>query len=140
MTRSPDLRRNRSIADVVTSAIKPRPEAETGWVIVGETTDAPGFQNSWAWSGEPHAKPQFYMSEKDGEVRFRGHATGGLSGTVVFTLPKQYRPEKVERFNSAGTDGTRAVVEVQPDGDVLIYFSGASIQGNVNKAFAIALG
>jgi hypothetical protein len=154
MSGSPDLRRPRTLSGVVgRNVLAPRKKAETGWQEVGKDYrdgasaviySAPAFENSWT-HGDPDedsfSKVQFYLSD-DGEVRIKGVADGGDSGTVVFTLPEGYRPPKIERFEITATDYTRAVCEVWPDGSVYIYYSEGDIGstgGAMSRAFSVAM-
>ncbi len=48
------------------------------------------FQNSWANEGSPFFDVQYRWGVSG--LEFRGHMSGGSSGTVAFTLPAAYRP------------------------------------------------
>lgn len=133
MPRSPDFKRNKSIPDLIADTRKPKLLPETGWyrVAITELFEGQGvggqyigstlnvFKNSWAnVVGATIAPASWYLSQF-GEVRFRGKITGGVEGTVVFTLPEEVRPEYAETFIVATDDGS-ATITVHENGEVIV--------------------
>jgi len=77
-------------------------DAEAACDVLGIPTDdihyiddvgEPAFQNGWANEGGAYEPCGFYK-DIDGFLHIFGRATGGLAGTVIFTLPVDYRPGK----------------------------------------------
>ena len=88
----------------VTNHRRGGPDAINGrWYYVGET-GAPAFENSWSNAGGSLGVLRYALN--DDELVITGAVTGGVSGTVVFTLPATHRPE--EDFYQTGvvTDGS----------------------------------
>lgn len=123
MARSPDLKINTTIPDLISDIRRPQLIPYTGWHDINESGDRfIPFQNSWENSGADGAAPAgFYLSE-DGEVRMRGKITGGLAETIVCTLPEEVCPEYVESFIVPVVGGGRAEIEVRPDGNVYVVY------------------
>lgn len=75
---------------------------DEGWIYVGTvavdgvddliTDDSPPFLNDWTNSLGDDA-PVSFRRTLNGWVHIRGGFTGGLDGTVIFTLPEGFRPE-----------------------------------------------
>lgn len=86
------------------------------WHLVGATGE-PGFLNSWANAGGSDSVAAFRISPF-GVVSLKGLVDTGSAGTVIFTLPTDYRPSETMRWPGGG-DGTYSRVQVQTDGDVL---------------------
>lgn len=70
------------------------------WVYIGtHPTDlfttfySPPWQNSWTHALGTYDRVAFRWDEHY-RLEFKGHATGGASGTVAFTLPANWRPDK----------------------------------------------
>jgi hypothetical protein len=96
MPKTPDFMQNKDFNDLIKK--KRRALPETGWNNVGPDEDhGVDFENSWANSGPSTIPASWYLSE-NGEVRLRGKITGGETGTTIFTLPEEVRPEFKERF------------------------------------------
>lgn len=80
------------------------------WHYVGGTGE-PAFQNSWTNTGGTYGALRF--GKNDDELVIHGNVTGGTSGTVVFTLPADHRPEEDWLSNDGVTiDGGLAQVSV----------------------------
>lgn len=93
------------------------------WIAVGTypgdagtVPESPPFQNGWGNVGSGNAALSFYV-DKWRRVHIRGAVQGGAMGSVIFTLPTEYRPESTERFIVAGDD-TFAIIQIDPNGDV----------------------
>lgn len=112
MPKSPDLRRNKTLGDLVSNTRKPKLLPETGWYRLAITELFEGqtaggqylgstlaiLENSWVGIGSTSAPPSFYLSE-DGETRFRGKVSGGAaSGEVMTVLPEEVRPQYAQTF------------------------------------------
>lgn len=121
MARTPNFKRNRTMADLISDTRKPKREADTAWYRVGIDQDYEiPFENSWdnaGGVGNPAA--QWYMDET-GEVKMMGLIDGGGVGDVVFTLPEENRPRFREVFTCAVEGGGSANVAVYPNGDVIV--------------------
>jgi hypothetical protein len=81
---------------------------------------APTLINSWAATGAPDVVPG-YMKDSLGFVHLRGSITGGVNGTVAFTLPTGYRPSATHQFAAQGWNGAAfgaAFFKVLSTGDV----------------------
>lgn len=97
-------------------------EVNTGWLAHGlwhnvDDPDEPAFQNSWANAGGGLA-PLRFRRTLDGSVEIQGSVTGGAPGTVIFTLPEEFRPDF--ELHQPGSDDTGAfmVIVVKANGDV----------------------
>lgn len=99
------------------------------WIYVGTvgvdgidnliTPDSPPFQNDWTQAGGGEQYLSFILRANTW-LHIRGVPTGGADETVVFTLPVECRPKKVEHFSSAGRDPGSAITwRVEPSGDVI---------------------
>ncbi len=85
--------------------------------------------NSWVSydSGTSYNIPGYYI-DPSGRVYLRGIAKNGTTtpGTVIFTLPVGYRPNKRTVFTTTGGVGPDPVrIDVEADGDV-IYVEGTA--------------
>ena len=87
--------------------------AEAGWQTAN-------LQNGWQHKTE-YGSVQFYKSV-DGIVRFRGVAKGGnvLKGTVVLTLPEDYRPKTQYYVFGMNDIFEAAALSIAKDGRVII--------------------
>lgn len=83
------------------------------------TDDSPPFKNDWTNSlGDD--SPVAFLRTLNGWVHLRGGFTGGLDGTVVFTLPAGFRPQYQQPMViPSGSLGHFATCIVQANGDVL---------------------
>jgi hypothetical protein len=99
MPRTPDFKNNKSLSDLLGAADKPHALPETGWWHVGNISEGHGidFQNSWVNIGSSSVPASWYLDE-NGEVKLRGHVSGGSANTVIFTLPEEVRPEYIETY------------------------------------------
>lgn len=94
------------------------------WIYVGTyPTDAgtlpesPPFQNGWMNKGSGFVPCRFKVN-KWRDVEIEGGIEGGAVGSVIFTLPEEYRPDGSLRF-VCSSDGTATThVQVDPNGDV----------------------
>ena len=133
--RSPDFKRNKSIADLISDTRKPKLLPETGWYRVAitslyEATSAGGqyygstvaiFKNSWQNSGGLTNAPVSWYLSQNGEVRFRGKIDGGVAPSLIFTLPEECRPQYAETFILAVDGGLVAAnITVKANGDVFL--------------------
>lgn len=93
--------------------------ASEDWVEIGESNN-PAFQNSWVNFGDPHDTAAYYK-DNWGIVHLKGVVKDGTAtaGTVIFTLPEEYRPYKTLVF-VAISNSAIAEINVQNDGDVTI--------------------
>lgn len=132
--RIPDLPINKDLGDTIRELRAGAAGGESGWTNVVATeanlpdgdpgsTDPDGitpvFDNNWVSAGGQYAPVGFYLSD-DGEVRFRGHITGGSATTTVFLLPDGYRPQYDETFAVPIDEGGYAVIRVQSTGEVIV--------------------
>ena len=119
--RSPDFKRNNSIAELISDTRKPKRLADTAWYKIGEDEDYEiEFGAGWATvggSGNPDA--QFYMNE-EGETVVIGYVDGGEEGSIIFNLPEENRPRYREPFVVAVEGGGTANVAIYPNGDVVL--------------------
>ena len=96
--------------------------AQQGWI-------APTLLNSWTNYQPATWDPVGYMKDSLGFVHIRGFLKGGTlsTGTLVFTLPAGYRPEKSSYFAS-GVNNSGAVTswQVSSNGDVIILYGGST--------------
>jgi len=93
--------------------------ASEDWVEI-DGTGNPAFQNSWANFGAPHDTAAYYK-DNWGRVHFKGVIASGTAtaGTVMFTLPEEYRPYNTLVFATI-SNSALAEINVQSDGDVTI--------------------
>jgi hypothetical protein len=121
MARTPNFKRNRTLADLISDTRKPKREADTAWYRVGIDQDYEvPFENSWDNVGGVGIPPaQWYMDEF-GEVKCKGLVDGGAEGTTIFTLPEENRPQHKEVFTCALDGGGTANVAVYPNGEVVL--------------------
>ncbi len=94
------------------------------WIYVGGGSAlCPAWQNSWDHSGSPFA-PVGFRFGVHGELEFKGHAEGGTSGAVAFTLPAEYRPDQDVSFltdvATGGIPTTAQIYITASSGDVTI--------------------
>ena len=75
---------------------------------------APTLVNSWVNTGGNNA-PAGYVYTVDGNIRLKGNISGGLTGTVAFTLPAGYRPYSIMNYVVFGGS-----VLIEPDGRVIV--------------------
>ena len=109
MSKTPDLKVNRTPSELISDMRKPKLGPDTGWAKVGITAGyeastpkgyfvGVGFTNSWINSpGATDVPASWYLSES-GETRLRGKIKGGVENTVIFALPEEVRPEYAETF------------------------------------------
>ena len=102
---------------------------QTGTKVIGWL--APTFQNSWVNVGGG-TEPVQYFKDQNGVVYIKGQTVGGLSGTVVFTLPAGYRPQGLVRAIGVTSIGpTIMPVEIATNGEVSILTS-VALWGSFN--------
>lgn len=101
------------------------------WHEIGATGE-PAFKNSWVNEGTAGNETAGFRKTPSGSLRIKGLIDSGTiaDGTVVFTLPVDYRPTNVIKVAGMYVQGSSENVyqlEIQTDGDVAIYgVSGAS--------------
>lgn len=99
------------------------------WHYVGDPGE-PAFKNGWANSGGDLERIRFSLLpgyDPDeatgaglwGRVEIQGSCTGGADGSVVFTLPEGYRPQKELRRPASDDQGNFVVYRVLATGDVV---------------------
>lgn len=91
------------------------------WHVVGATGE-PAFQNSWTFNTN-NVK---FKIDASGFVCFEGIATGGASGTTVFTLPVAYRPAFSKRFVAVSFIDNQGVISIGTNGNVVITLPGGA--------------
>lgn len=81
--------------------------------------------NGWAYVS-PGQVPGYYKDRE--RVFFRGRIGGGTAtvGTVLFTLPAEYRPTQLTTLLAAG-DNAQVALDFQTDGDVVIADSAFAV-------------
>jgi hypothetical protein len=88
------------------------------------TYESVPFQNGWGNVGGNYPATAFCVGP-DGFVHIEGAMTGGVDGTVAFTLPTLYCPPKSLRFIGALSSGSDFLtLQVDPTGDVTVVASG----------------
>lgn len=95
------------------------------WHEVGASGE-PAFQNSWANVGGSNDETLGYRLEGNRKLHLKGYIDSGTTtdGTVIFTLPSDYRPIKEIRTPTSYTQGGAehfCEVEILTNGDVTIY-------------------
>lgn len=98
------------------------------WHLVGIAPE-PLFLNGWG----AYDSSVYYRKDPLGRVYLRGSVNGGANGTVAFTLPVGYRPVLVGQSrvraisigNQTATGQWEAQVNIDPGGNVLVYFTSA---------------
>lgn len=93
------------------------------WIIIGDT-GAPAFVNDWE-HGDAVEDPVRFRMLAGGCLQIRGYPFGGVSGTIVFTLPSGYEPEYQERHMGVDPvwldDSTKQPrFTAHPNGDVYV--------------------
>lgn len=122
--KSPNFKRNNSIAELIADTRKPRLLPDTAWYKVGMSQAYQiGFTNSWVnvgGSGNPDAQWHVDHSGEAAEARVIGLIDEGEVGKVVFNFPEETRPRHREVFVCAVEGGGTANVAVYPNGDVIV--------------------
>lgn len=101
------------------------------WHEVGGTGE-PAFQNSWTNEGTATNETAAFRKSGYNVLQLKGLIDSGTiaDGTVLFTLPAAYRPNKTIKVAGMYVQGSTEnayQLEIQTDGDVAIYgVSGAS--------------
>lgn len=106
-----------------------------GWHLIGPGQSV-GFANSWT----AYDSSVYYRKDPFGRVYLRGSLNGGASGSIAFTLPVGYRPvvagqnriRAISIGNQTATGQWEAQVNVAPNGDVSIFFTGSSATSYVS--------
>lgn len=130
MPKTPQWRKNQTLADTVSSLRRPSSVPETGWHGVTEIEIGPGFINDWVAASSASNTPgtgspmPAWMLDEHGDVRFRGNIDNpddDPTNTVAFTLPEDVRPEYDSGPFVCGMElGGYANVWVRANGDVFI--------------------
>lgn len=78
------------------------------------------LENGWVQFGDNYNTPQF-TKLSNGVIMLRGTISSGtaVSGTVMFSLPVGFRPDRICRHSSIA-NGVHALVDILPNGDVVI--------------------
>lgn len=110
------------------------------WRIIGGTGQ-PAFSNGWGNEGS--AEDAAFRRNILGQVEIRGLLAnaGGFpngNGTIVFTLPKGYRPKKLDlRFPQVGVSAGGALIAAEAvitsAGNVTVSLSGIALFGVVDR-------
>ena len=120
MSRSPNFKRNPTIADLISDTRKPKIEADTAWYKVGAAEDYEiPFENSTTNSGGTDEEDAQWYMDDGGETRVKGVVNPPAEGDTMFTLPEENRPRGVQTFTCAVIGGGSANVAVYPDGSVV---------------------
>jgi hypothetical protein len=85
------------------------------------------LKNSWNNLPGEHNKLSFYK-DINGNVHLQGIVTGGVTkwGTVIFTLPEQYRPKRQFFGDVILDDYSLGIARIEPSGDVIRTFGDES--------------
>lgn len=85
------------------------------------------LKNSWNNLPGEHNKLSFYK-DINGNVHLQGIVTGGVTkwGTVIFTLPEQYRPKRQFFGDVILDDYSLGIARIEPNGDVIRTFGDES--------------
>lgn len=93
------------------------------WIYVGTypgdagtVPESPPFQNGHSNSGGGFPPLRFRIS-KWRDVEIEGAVDGDI-GTVIFTLPLEYRPDYSLRFTCPSATSVPATIQIDPNGDV----------------------
>jgi len=86
------------------------------WRFVGSPLQ-PAYQNAWL-PDIATANGAGFVVDDSHEVLLRGNVTGGLIGTVVFTLPGGHRPPDYTRRFVVESNGGYGLVEINTAGQV----------------------
>ncbi|MFP5493677.1 hypothetical protein ACLGL2_03575 [Parvimonas sp. G1641] len=85
------------------------------------------LKNSWNNLPGEYNKLSFYK-DINGNVHLQGIVTGGVTkwGTVIFTLPEQYRPKRQFFGDVILDDYSLGIARIEPNGDVIRTFGDES--------------
>lgn len=93
------------------------------WRYVGDPGE-PAFQNGWANAAAsaaiPNPVPMRFRGALGGGIDIEGDVAGGADGTVVFTLPPIYRPDKDKPLHAHDDDKNYIAGRVFSDGTVVL--------------------
>lgn len=106
-------------------------------LIHGENVQTPTLLNSWVNYGSTY-RTAGYWKDIQGQVHLVGMVAGGTpgAGSIVFTLPEGYRPDKDEIFVSVGNAAFAQII-IRTSGMVIIYIGSGtwtSLSGITFKA------
>lgn len=95
-------------------------DVEISGSIIDEEKNYPELQNGWVKYSDTYEAP-FYYKDKSNVVHIGGMMKSGTvtDGTVLFTLPEGYRPNKVEKFVCMSNNSICSV-NIQRGGSVSI--------------------
>lgn len=120
--KSPNFKRNKSVAELISDTRKPILLPDSAWYKVGPSEAYQiEFNSPWqnvGGSGNPDAQWHTDHSGENSEARVIGLVEGGDEGTVIFTLPDDTRPRSVQGFVCRVLGGGTANILVYPNGDV----------------------
>ena len=89
------------------------------------TAESPAFGLGWTNRLQTGDAPLSFFREASGVLHLRGVAIGGAIGSVIFTLPSNYRPEyQYPILLPTDTVGVVANVTINTDGTVVYNGSG----------------
>lgn len=110
------------------------------WFEVGDTGEVQ-FQNSWANSGITDTESLAFRLHGEDHLELKGNIDSGTTtdGTVIFTLPEEFRPAKIISIPAiqhltTGGHSSLAEIEININGDVKIYNLSVSFQDLVFHA------
>lgn len=101
-----------------------------GKYIIRGPVAAPSFQNGWGnYTGSPGFQTVRFIEYPDGTGGLIGVAAGGTTttGTTMFSLPVQVRPEGHHTFICAADGGAQAQIKIESGGAVKIQSPDAGI-------------
>lgn len=93
--------------------------------LIQETPKTPTLLNGWTDYNASYYAPASYWKDSTGVVHLSGMIKGGAvaAGTVLFTLPEGYRPERQELFATVSVN-LPARVDVAANGSVFLQSGG----------------
>jgi hypothetical protein len=80
------------------------------------------YQNAWVTYAPDAAFPAQYVKLEHGTVWMRGRITGGATGTVAFTLPADYAPDRAVYLTAMTSGIASAQVTVATSGTVTVAY------------------
>lgn len=94
------------------------------------------YKNAWAaFAGDQDAQ---FVKLENGLVRCRGRIAGGASGSVAFTLPADYAPDRTIYLSAVTAGVAQAQIQVGTNGDVTVSYLGAPAWISLDSATFIA--
>lgn len=110
------------------------------WIFVGTfpddtdtTPESPPFKNGW--SNLEGYVPMRFRHNTVGGVDIEGGVTGGGVGTVIFTLPTDYRPTEIVVLACASDTGlVTPTLQINPNGDVFMLSGDTEPASSISHA------